>query len=96
MQFQNYYLTGVPYHIVMLIHEMHPQLKKKIRAELEIIRDKPHSGKALRADLESLMTFRLLRLRIIYKIISEDLIELVAVGPRETIYEETYRLINKE
>ncbi len=71
---------------------MYPQLKKKIRIAPEIIRDNLCSSKALRTELEGLMTFRVSR----FKIISEDLIELVDVGPRKTIHQETYRLINKK
>ena len=85
----------VPDHVAALIRNMHPQLKKKIRSALEIIKNNPESGKALRAELKGLMTFRVSHFRIIYKTGSRGLLELVAIGPRKTIYEETLRLISK-
>jgi len=86
----------VPHHVAELIRSMHPQLKKKIRAALEIIRNNPESGKALRIELKGLMTFRVSNFRIVYRIGSRGIIELIAIGPRKTIYEETFRLITKE
>ena len=54
----------------------------------------PDAGKALRDEPAGLWSFRVSRFRIIYRI-SRRTIEIVAVGPRERIYEETYRLIKK-
>lgn len=73
---------------------MHPLLKKKIKAALKIILKEPDSGKALKDELAGLRSFRVSRFRIIYRIQS-DIIELVAVGPRERIYEETFLILNK-
>jgi hypothetical protein len=36
------------------------------------------------------------RFRIIYRAGSKRLIELVAIGPRRTIYEETVRVLRRE
>ena len=36
------------------------------------------------------------RFKIIYRISSKQIIDIIAVGPRKTIYEETYRIIKKE
>jgi mRNA interferase RelE/StbE len=56
----------------------------------------PESGKSLKDELEGLKIYRISRFRIIYRISSKQIIEIVAVGPRKTIYEETYRIIKKE
>jgi hypothetical protein len=37
-----------------------------------------------------------LSFRIIYRISSDRIIEIVAVGPREPIYEETFRIFCKK
>ena len=74
---------------------MHPHLKKKIRSSLETILLDPYSGKALKSELEGLMSFKVSRFRIIYKI-SNKVVEIVTIGPREQIYKETYRIIKKE
>jgi mRNA interferase RelE/StbE len=77
------------------IRSLHPELKRKIKGALKIICSTPHSGKALRDDLEGLRCFRVSRFRIIYKV-SQRAIEIIAIGPRVRIYEETYRLIKKK
>jgi len=86
----------VPDEIVALIRGCHPQLKRKMRAGLRHITTEPDSGKSLKDELEGSKSFRTSRFRIIYRISSKQIIEIVAVGPRKTIYEETYRIIRKE
>ena len=88
------HVLRVPESIVTLIRKMHPHLKRKIRAALNDIIQKPESGKPLQLELEGLRSYRVGRFRIIYRIDSEKTIALVAVGPRKMIYEETYRLIS--
>ena len=78
-----------------LIRGLHPELKRKIRAGLDTIRADPQSGKELRDDLTGLRSLRIGRFRIIYRIAPRDLIELVAIGPRRSIYEETLRLLRR-
>ena len=85
----------VPDEIVALLRGCHPQLKRKIRAGLRHILADPESGKSLKDDLEGLRSFRISRFRIIYRITSKHVIDIVAVGPRKAIYEETYRIIRR-
>jgi len=89
------YKLFVPGDLRDLIRTMHPSLKKKVKASLKIILDEPFSGKALLDELSGLRSFRISSFRIIYRIKEPDQIELVAIGPRERIYEETYRMIQK-
>jgi mRNA interferase RelE/StbE len=86
----------VPEEIVAFVRGCHPKLKIKIRAGLKHIVTEPESGKSLKNDLEGLKSYRISRFRIIYRISSKEIIEIVAIGPRKTIYEETYRIIKKE
>ncbi len=86
----------VPDEVVALIRGCHPQLKRKIRGGLRHIITEPEAGKSLKDDLEGLKSYRVSRFRIIYRISSKQTIDIVAVGPRKTIYEETYRIIRKE
>jgi len=37
-----------------------------------------------------------MRFRIVYRISSEKLIEIIAIGPRERIYEKTFLILKKE
>ena len=86
----------VPVEIVTFIRGCHPKLKRKIRAGLQHIVTEPESGKSLKDELDGLKSYRISRFRIIYRISSKTIIDIVAIGPRKTIYEETYRIIKKE
>lgn len=81
--------------LVSLIRGMHPGLKKKVRAALEAVLSDPTCGKALKDDLSGLRSFRIGHLRIIYKT-SRAEVQVVAIGPRSRIYEETSRLLKRE
>lgn len=78
-----------------LIQHLHPELKRKVRAALEQILQDPSTGKALRDDLQGLRSLPVGRIRIIYRLFPL-IIEIVAIGPRKTIYEDTLRLIRRE
>ena len=54
-----------------------------------------HIGKALRDELTGLRSHRVGRFRIVYRI-APNAVEIVALGPRRIIYEETFRLIKKK
>jgi len=90
------YKIRAPSGIVSFIREAHPQLKRKIKSALNLIVTDPEVGKSLRDELEGLRSFRIGRFRIIYRIASKRIIEIIVIGPRKTIYEETYRIIKKE
>ena len=90
------YELVVPKDVQELIRAMHPSLKKKVKASLKIILSEPYSGKALMEELSGLRSFRISSFRIIYRIKGPDQIELVAIGPRERIYQETFRIIQKK
>ncbi len=90
------YKLRVPNGIAGLIQNAHPQLKRKIRAALQRIITKPYEGKSLKAELKGLRSYKVSRFRIIYRIALTNCIEIVAIGPRKTIYEETFYIIQKE
>jgi len=85
----------VPDEVADLVRGMHPALKRKTRKSLMTILSDPSSGKALKDELAGLRSFRVGSFRIIYRVIRK-VIEIVAIGPRERIYEETYRLLKRE
>ena len=93
---QSVYKLRVPDEVAGLIRNIHPHLRRKIKASLQAILSDPNSGKALKDELSGLRSFRVSCFRIIYRVSSEKQIEIIAVGPREHIYEETFRLLNKE
>jgi mRNA-degrading endonuclease RelE of RelBE toxin-antitoxin system len=56
----------------------------------------PESGKSLKDELEGLKRYCVSRFRIAYRISSKQTIDIIAIGPRKAIYEETYRIIKNE
>lgn len=86
----------VPDDIAERIRNMHPHLKKKVRASLQAILSDPYSGKLLKAELAGLRSFRVGQFRIIYRVSDQKQIGIITIGPRENIYEETFRLLKKK
>ena len=91
----NLYKLRVTEDVAHLLGNLHPELKRKVKAGLRIIIGNPEAGKSLRDELAGLRSFPVSRFRIIYRI-KGRMIEIVAVGPRERIYEETYRLMKRK
>ena len=85
----------VPDNVDELIRRMHPHLKKKVKSSLQIILSDPEAGKALKDELAGLRSFRVSRFRIIYRTTKKE-IEVIAIGPRENIYEETFRILSRK
>ena len=79
-----------------LIRHLQPDIKQKIRMALSVIIENPLCGKSLRGELEGMRSFRVSKFRIIYRSASDAIIEVIALGPRRSIYEETLRLIQRE
>jgi mRNA interferase RelE/StbE len=86
----------VPDRLAAVLRALHPALERKVRAALDLVREDSSAGRALRDDLAGLRSLRVGRFRIIYRIAPKGLIELVAFGPRRTIYVETLRLVRRE
>ena len=78
-----------------LIRHLHPAIKQKVRVALAEILENPDRGKTLRGELQGLRSFRVSKFRIIYRAV-DKVIEIIALGPRHSIYEETLRLLQTE
>ena len=78
-----------------LIRHLHPVMKQKVRVALVELLENPGCGKALRGELRGLRSFRVSKFRIIYRAVAQ-VIAVVALGPRRSIYEETLRLLQVE
>ena len=85
---------NVPAQVHDLIRHLPPVLKRKIRAALEDILDDPSCGKALKEELEGYWSLRVGKSRIVYRS-SGTAIEIVTIGPRESVYEEAAREIRR-
>ena len=90
------YKLRIPHYMVKFIRGLHPELKRKIKGSLKSLTAEPDAGKPLKDDLEGLRSIRVSRFRIIYRLVGSKEIQIVAIGPRASIYKETYRLLKKE
>jgi mRNA interferase RelE/StbE len=77
------------------IRELHPDIKRKLRASLELLSADARAGKPLRNELAGLWSLRIGKFRLIYRVTAKRQLELIAFGPRERIYEETHRLLRR-
>jgi mRNA-degrading endonuclease RelE of RelBE toxin-antitoxin system len=84
----------VPAQVRDLIRHLPPVLKRKIRAGLEDILDDPTCGKALKEELEGYWSLRVGKSRIVYRP-TGTAIEIVTIGPRESVYEEAAREVRR-
>jgi mRNA interferase RelE/StbE len=91
------YLLKVPEGIVSLIRNLHPLIKADIRVALHFLVQNPNGGKVLKEELHGLRSYRIKRYRVIYRIVApKKILEIIAIGPRKNIYEETFKIISRE
>ena len=67
-----------------------------MRAALDQVILNPGIGKQLKHELTGLSSLRVGKFRVVYRIRNARRIDLIAFGPRERIYEETYRLLKHD
>jgi mRNA interferase RelE/StbE len=84
----------VPAEVAQLVRGLHPDIKRKVRAALDRLALDAEAGTALQGDLKGLHSLRVSRFRVIYRSPTRRVIEIVAIGPRDRIYEETLRLVS--
>jgi len=83
-----------PHAVQSTIRSLHPELKRRVRLALDLIREDPEAGKVLRGELEGWRSLRVSRLRIVYRELHRS-IEVAAIGPRASIYVETERRLRR-
>ncbi|MFH1019120.1 MAG: type II toxin-antitoxin system RelE/ParE family toxin [Pseudomonadota bacterium] len=86
-------VVRLPEELAVLVRSMHPDMKKLFKLAFSMLVADPHCGKILREELAGLRTLRVKNMRIVYRLSARKVVEVVAIGPRTTIYEETFRLI---
>lgn len=85
----------IPSELSRFVSSLPPTLKKKIRGGLDALLENYQTGKPLRAELTGLWSLRVGYFRIIYRP-SEGILEVIAIGPRKTIYQNVPNMVNKE
>lgn len=74
----------------------HPSIKRRVRAALDLLLLSPADvGKPLHDKLEGLRTLPVGNFRIVYRTAEKNVIDVLAIGPRASIYEETLRLLRR-
>ena len=86
----------VPDEVAQLVRGLHPDIKRKVRAALDRLAQDLEAGKALQGDLRGLRSLRVARFRVIYRTPARRVIEIVTIGPRNRVYEETLRLVSSK
>jgi mRNA interferase RelE/StbE len=83
--------------VAEIIQSLHSDLKQSVKAAVRAIAADPECGVPLRRELEGLRKFRVRRFRIVYAIDRKtSTIRLMAVGHRQTIYEELTNQLRKK
>ena len=90
------FVLRVPDDVASVLKKLHPAIKSHIRSGLRTILNDPYSGKALKDELQGLRSYRIKRYRIIYRVRPpKQHIEIITIGPRRIIYEETFRTLSR-
>ncbi|MBZ5589008.1 MAG: type II toxin-antitoxin system RelE/ParE family toxin [Acidobacteriia bacterium] len=76
------------------IRKLDPQIKARVRAALDALREDPQRGKPLQLTLKGLYSWRTGDWRIVYRIEAERIeILVVTVGHRREVYERVRELL---
>ena len=84
----------VPKTVRELLRNLHPEMKRKVRAAFNDILKDPACGKPLKRELKGYWSLRISRYWMIYRPDKAGA-EIAAIGPRKTIYEEMARARRK-
>ena len=85
------FILRLPDDVASVLKKLHPAIKSHIRSGLRTIIENPYNGKALKEELRGLRSYRVKRYRIIYRVcLDRHQIEIITIGPRRIIYEETF------
>jgi mRNA-degrading endonuclease RelE of RelBE toxin-antitoxin system len=76
--------------------QLHPQIRKQLKAGMRELSENPYSGKMLQNELAGFLTYRIRRHRIIYRIEeAEKVLKVFMIGHRAEIYDLLSLLMNK-
>jgi len=85
----------LPLDVQAAIRSMHPDLRRRVREALDSIVESPELGKLLKRELSGWRSFRIGRVRVIYREVRMA-IEVAAIGPRSSIYQDATRRLPKK
>ena len=80
------YRVETPKSVRDSIVHLPPHLKRRVKEAFRAVASNPHQAKLLKDELIGLRSYRVGRNRLILRIV-DAVVEIVAFGPRSTIYE---------
>ena len=80
----------VPPKVLEVVRRLAPARKRKVHAALRELARDPHLGEPLQRELAGMWRVRVGEVRVMYRF-STGVIQVVAIGPRRTIYAELER-----
>ncbi|MEQ1563662.1 MAG: type II toxin-antitoxin system RelE/ParE family toxin [Nitrospiraceae bacterium] len=93
----NPFRPDIPPHVAEVIRSLHPDLKRSIKAAVRALATDPECGEPLKRELSGLWKYRVRRFRIVYAIDRKtQVIRLLAVGHRQSIYEDLSTKLRKK
>ncbi|HQT95153.1 MAG: hypothetical protein B7Z61_05175 [Acidobacteria bacterium 37-71-11] len=76
------------------IRKLDPQVKARVRAAIDALREDPHRGKSLQLTLKGLYSWRTGDWRILYRIEAQKIqILVITVGHRREVYDRIRELL---
>ncbi len=76
------------------IKKLDPQVKTRVRAAIDALREDPHRGKPLQLTLKGLYSWRTGDWRIVYRIAARRIeILIITVGHRREVYDRVRSLL---
>ena len=70
------------------IRKLDPQVRRRVRAAIDILAESPERGKPLQMTLRGLRSWRTGDFRLVYRVVDERIeILIVAVGHRRQVYD---------
>ena len=81
----------IPDEISDRVRSLHPDLKRKIRVTIDRFLGDTAQGQLLQGQLFGFNSVRVGRFRVVYRVV-QDIVEILTIGPRRTVYEEAERL----
>ena len=93
----SFFRLDIPPHIARIIHSLHPDLKRSVRAAIDEIARNPVCGVPLRGELSAYWKYRVRRFRIVYAVDrSKRAIRIMAIAHRRSVYEELAKARKRE
>lgn len=91
------YQVSIPPQVAEVITGLPPAIKRDARQAFRVLCQAPRAGEPLQRELAGLWKYRIRAFRVVYRIAAHRrLIQVMAVGPRETVYDVVRAYLHRE